>query len=489
MASASARFRPLSEKILQSSYRLSPSEIGIATEIVSEGERQIADLDVAIARARIELEQLTQQREVVRKQVLEHRQAIRPVRRLPPEIVSKLLVSALPDTPHDDFADTPWYLGHICRYWRDVALAEPALWLDIFIMGADNYSIERLETQLARSSNFPLKVLFWSSLFGKTSSHAITLLQMLISRATRWTTASIVMNAGAFCHLAPLRGRIPRLHYLRISISEYEGSGSAESSDPFEIAPALREVVLENLTGLPHPLVVPFGQLTYLKADDEAPVAAILRCTPGLEHASFDFNEVFFSGPPISLPRLRNLYISSLGFLSHLILPSLEELYMVDADPAPLLSLLRRCLSIKLRTLRIAFCTPDRTSAILAACPTVKTLGIQIVADDNGNKLVKNLAVRRQGSCMGPNVDSITIGLDRSEIKQDAFVRMVESRWRVPAQGGPCCRLRSIELLINDGMTLSTSTLERLDVLKREGLRVSVLEGLDALKALQDWRI
>jgi hypothetical protein len=66
---------------------------------------------------------------------------------------------------------------------------------------------------------------------------------------------------------------------------------------------------------------------------------------------------------------------------------------------------------------------------------------------------------------------------------------MVESRWRVPAQG-PCCRLRSVELLVAKGETAFSKSMEqRLDVLKREGLRMSILQGSEASSELMEWRI
>ncbi|KAF8177781.1 hypothetical protein K438DRAFT_1605980, partial [Mycena galopus ATCC 62051] len=126
---------PFTNQFLQSSQRLSASEIAIAREFIAIGEHCLSYVDATITRAGsgIEVDGLTQQREDILEQVLEHKNAVRCIRRLPPEIISKFLVFALPYVDPDDFGETPWHLGHVCRYWRDVALASPGLWTDIVI--------------------------------------------------------------------------------------------------------------------------------------------------------------------------------------------------------------------------------------------------------------------------------------------------------------------------------------------------------------------
>ncbi|KAJ6534857.1 hypothetical protein B0H19DRAFT_1271541 [Mycena capillaripes] len=214
-----------------------------------------------------------------------------------------------------------------------------------------------------------------------------------------------------------------------------------------------------------------------------------LQSTPDLAMASLDFTDDPHDHglPLIRLPHLRRLYISSQPFLNQLELPALEEIYMVDTHPAPFLSLVDRCPTIRLHTLRIAFCTPAHISQILEVCPTVQTLGVQITPRDKGNDLLSSLTARPH--CIGPNVHSIVLSIDGAKIKYGLFVSMVESRWRVPAEG-PWCRLRSVELLVINGETAFNQSMEqRLDVLKKEGLRVSILQGSEASSELMEWRI
>ncbi|KAJ6524276.1 hypothetical protein DFH09DRAFT_1329558 [Mycena vulgaris] len=223
-------------------------------------------------------------------------------------------------------------------------------------------------------------------------------------------------------------------------------------------------------------------------------IAAILRTTHNLEVANLYFTDL----PPntglplIRLLHLHRLYSSRQVFLNHLELSALEEIYMVDTHPAPLLSLLERCPTIRLKTLRMERCHTAHLSLMLDASPTVQTLGVRIMYGDDGDNLLRKLTVRRIGATtfpgIGPNVHSIILAIDHTHLDYEQFVDMVESRWRVPREGGPCTRLRSMELLILDWATmLSTSVEQRLNMLQEEGLQVSILHGSEAGRELMNW--
>ncbi|KAJ7185281.1 hypothetical protein C8R46DRAFT_1059977 [Mycena filopes] len=486
---------PFAKEFLDSSLRLSPFEIDMAKAIISTGERRLSELDA--------------EREQILSIVQQHQRAIRPIRRLPPEIVAKFLTLAVPYVEPDDFGKTPWYLGHICQYWRDVAVATPTLWSDIVLMRTNKSSLEKLETQLARSSNAPLKVLLWRSYTTDDDFLMETFIRLLVDCAPRWTNASLVIQPNHFVLLSPLRGHIPLLQYLRIDVSDAFGSSShrydgifddpaspwsqrsQKSSNPFEIAPALRDVTLEGIDGLPNGLVLPFGQLTRLKlATTHRQIISLLQTTPNLEQASLDFTTD--SGPGgalIRLARLRRLYVSDPEFLDQLEVPALEEIYMVDTVHTPFLSLVARNPTLRLQTLRVLWCNPDHIATMLAACPTVHTLSVQIMSRDKSDDLFRRLALNA-GTCIGPNVQSIAFGVDGAKVRYGLFMNMVESRWRVPIEGGPCRRLQSVELRdVKPANALNTAMERKLEAFEREGLRVSVLQGSAASAALMEWRI
>ncbi|KAJ6557564.1 hypothetical protein B0H19DRAFT_118495 [Mycena capillaripes] len=278
-----------------------------------------------------------------------------------------------------------------------------------------------------------------------------------------------MLRPANFAFLAPLRRRIPLLRYLRIAVV----AGGF-------IPPSVSQEL-------------PFSQLTRLKMlGDPLSHAVILQNAPDLEAADLEFkpgsSEVAAS--MIRLPQLRRLYVGAQFFLDQLELPALEEIYMVYCPPAPFLSLIGRRLTIRLTTLRMASCFPPYISQILATCSTVQTLGVQILhSDSRCNDLLLDLTVRNN-MCIGPNVDTIALGIDGANLYYGLLVNMVESRWRVPAQGGSYCRLRSVKLLsTHDSRLLSTRIEQRLEVLEREGLQVSVLQGSVASMELIYWRI
>ncbi|KAF8214837.1 hypothetical protein K438DRAFT_1802229 [Mycena galopus ATCC 62051] len=498
---------PLTKDVLQSSQRLSAAEIALATHFISIAEQELSDVERAIDRASpgVEWDELTHQREDIAQQILQHKNAIRCIRRLPPEIVSEFLALTLPYVEPNDFGETPWYLGHICQYWRDVALASANLWSDIVIVNVNEYPVEQLQTLLGRAENSPLKFRFWAPNAGRQNPRVRELLQIMVACSDRWRSASIFITPSDWTLLAPLRGRLSMLRSLRIDVSDFEGfyrsnaTVSEDIVDPFELAPALRDATLEDLSGLPHPLVLPFQQLTRLQViTSYGAIGALLPTAPNLEMATLDFTNLSSDSeiPLLCLPHLRRLYLTSQLFLDHLELPALEEIYMLDTHPtSPFLSLVERCPTIRLTTLRLAWYTSTNISRILEACPTVETLGLQMISvNAAGSEVFSDLTVRRPSAMaytgVGHSLQSISLAIDGALIVTELFVDMVESRWRVPAEGSPFRRLRSVELLITDGGTVDRTRWEnRLAGLREEGLRVSVLDGSEARLELKNWRV
>ncbi|KAJ7618624.1 hypothetical protein FB45DRAFT_1063245 [Roridomyces roridus] len=411
-------------------------------KVVIEGECRIVDLDSAICHAKFELERMAHARVVIiQGQVARHKNATRAFRRLPPEIVGKILISAAPVSDADDIMESPWYLGHICHYWRERALPT-----------SRDAALPVLER--------PLKVLYWSA-----SKPDPRLLRMLVERSERWTFASHLLNPHNFGEIAPIRGRIPQLRHLRIEVVTFwpPGATSKTQSQPFEIAPALRDISFDDLSGLSYPLMFPWSQLTRLKGTGRlSKLLASLQRMPNLELVSLTLEgDLFATAPstPITLPRLH----------------------------------------LTLRTLRIMFCNPAHITQILTAVPTIETLAFQIMSSDKPDALLKNLTPRggqdQQQPCLRPNIHSITVALDQGSFRPGQFMNMVESRWRIPAavlakgETPPCVRLRSVEILVFRDTECVEPVMQRLGALEHQGLKVSMLYGHEATDQFYDWRI
>ncbi|KAJ7359775.1 hypothetical protein DFH08DRAFT_667375, partial [Mycena albidolilacea] len=98
------------------------SEIPFIHDIMSDGQKQVDALEAAIA-------QLTRKRDEIVENIRQHRAILSPIRRMPPELAGEILVLSLSSDDDGDIAnEPPWYLVHICRFWRHCVLAYPALW-------------------------------------------------------------------------------------------------------------------------------------------------------------------------------------------------------------------------------------------------------------------------------------------------------------------------------------------------------------------------
>ncbi|KAF8202008.1 hypothetical protein K438DRAFT_1581458, partial [Mycena galopus ATCC 62051] len=82
-----------------------------------------------------------------------------PVLMLPPEITILIFLHCLPEAsayPQPSPLSAPLLLAQICRQWRDIAIASPALWRSIGLV--DTRSVGVFQTWLSRSGNHPLNL-------------------------------------------------------------------------------------------------------------------------------------------------------------------------------------------------------------------------------------------------------------------------------------------------------------------------------------------
>ncbi|KAJ6595056.1 hypothetical protein DFH09DRAFT_1024921 [Mycena vulgaris] len=115
------------------------------------------------------LAQLVRQRDDAVQSVRDHKAVMSSVRRVPSELLCEIFLLTSPHTrliAGEATTQPPWYIGHVCRLWRDAALSYPLLWTNIEIHLCPslsfkaNYPLSMVETQLLRSTNAPLEVTF-----------------------------------------------------------------------------------------------------------------------------------------------------------------------------------------------------------------------------------------------------------------------------------------------------------------------------------------
>ncbi|KAJ7885711.1 hypothetical protein B0H14DRAFT_1339843 [Mycena olivaceomarginata] len=252
-----------------------------------------------------------------------------PVLTLPNEIVTEIFVHFLPVYPlYPPLTGpgSPTLLAQICREWRDIALATPALWQAISL--SDRYEVPlhlRLcDMWLSRSRCHPLSLGFDE--FALSSSQATDALSALVPHRARWQHLHIYALSPS--RLDTLQGPMPLLRSLDLSL--------AEMTDPFapqvllREMPLLRTVVLNDAAA--GRLILPWVQLTSLTLRWLYPreCAPILQNTLNLVHCDLGLVDDDDEGTPdITLPALRSLTLrgrSIPGYLETLIVPALHNL-------------------------------------------------------------------------------------------------------------------------------------------------------------------
>jgi hypothetical protein len=296
-------------------------------------------MNVQIDLLRAKLDQLVAERDGIAERVQQYTAVLSPIRRVPPELICEVFAWTLPFTGRvagDAVNQPPWYLGHISRPWRDIALAYPTLWNSITLPDSrldphqSTPTLASVETQLLRSANASLAVDFtWSNAFDVTP-----FLDMLLKHSNRWASIRLFCDPDSrillFDLLQPIKGRLSRLNKLEF-ISD-PGDTFDVSSDVFSIAPSLREALFAepSFNRYSSPLLLPWRQITrYRGIFKVQQQLEALRVAPNLIECGIGFQE--WGGPPlddasITLPHLHRLYVERGEFLAHLTAPKLKYL-------------------------------------------------------------------------------------------------------------------------------------------------------------------
>ncbi|KAJ7707370.1 hypothetical protein B0H17DRAFT_1125186 [Mycena rosella] len=197
-----------------------------------------------------------------------------PVLTLPVEITSQFFIHCLPDNPLDPGAsEAAVVLGHVCRYWRDIALSVPQLW--------SRWSVA-IDSR-HRSQNRPLSIRLhhkdgagddvsatderW---WDRASDFVGDVMPLVFPHFRRWKHVEFNVPLTMLHALSSpeLNEELPNLTHLSLGSAQHDwGYGDEEDSITlFTSAPQLRSlhIILEtdsNLGRLDH-VELPFHQLT-----------------------------------------------------------------------------------------------------------------------------------------------------------------------------------------------------------------------------------
>ncbi|KAF7377782.1 F-box domain-containing protein [Mycena sanguinolenta] len=171
-----------------------------------------------------------------------------PVLTLPNEIVSEIFIYFLPVYPYPSPLMgrlSPTVLTHICRQWKEIALATPALWRAIsyprHLGDHQGQLLQILESWLDRSGSLPLSFVMEPWINNPLSDECLA---ALVLHRQRWEYMTLSVASESVVRLIP--GTMPLLR--QIEIEPWESLEPPPSPIRFDKVPRLRSVTfLEDL--------------------------------------------------------------------------------------------------------------------------------------------------------------------------------------------------------------------------------------------------
>ncbi|KAJ7148395.1 hypothetical protein C8R43DRAFT_517838 [Mycena crocata] len=453
-------------------------EIDCIESVITEKRARKTRLDAQIAAVQLSLETLTRKRSILEVEIHEHEGTLSPLRRMPPELLSLIFVL----THIRDKNPAPWKISQVCRRWQAIVSSQPSFWKSIIVdfgNGQRDSSTSKsgLETQLQRSGNSPLNILFKCRFsFWDYTKHELAILLILAKHCRQWEKVQMSCPVGLYSHLTGIRGQLPLLRELNLQSDRYRAPDREEeedevlSIDVFKFAPELERVSLNTGAGVT--LVLPFSHLLqYVARSGWDTFCNALHSPSNLIECGL--NLVGTSVPPtttIALPNLLRLSLSASNLLEYLDTPNLQELYC-RSYLDHLSSLCARRL-LRLQKLVLLSASITDVAGILEKVPTITEIGLSIKRDSI-DPLATVLTIRNESTDLAPTLQCITICSSKERAAlfsthssaSPLVIDMVESRWR----GG-----QSRSITYPDPAEWMWGVDERLEPFQAEGLKVRV---------------
>ncbi|KAJ7508330.1 hypothetical protein B0H11DRAFT_1847791 [Mycena galericulata] len=443
----SLRASPNCDHLFSSNAAPLDSEIPLIRQIVVESQAYVDALNFRIQALRATMDELIAKREKVVDHIQLHNAVLSPIRRVPPEIVCEIFTWMPESTRMMD--DTPvkqpsWWLGHICRSWREIALADSRLWRSFTIFQSPEYPHEvaypqsMIQTQLLWSANSPLAIEFdWdqAETFGNSP-----VLDTLLACSNRWGSIRVRCHCDTsrtiLDVLSGLKGQFSQLQTLEFII-DGDPEYPSQQWDIFSIAPRLSNVLLTNsVVGQYSPnFLIPWQQITrYRGVFSLARHLDIFQDSPNLVECGIGFDELngVHGDVMVTLPHLGRLFAEKSVILSHLIIPPLAELFTEGAVD-PLLPFVHRS-SCRLTTLVLTSCSSSEgLIPVLEASPSLQLLHFDdgLAEAHTAGVLFTAMTVFGTSRDILPNLTSFAYGTDARRLDTstyDSLFHMIRSR-------------------------------------------------------------
>ncbi|KAJ7018195.1 hypothetical protein C8F04DRAFT_1152467 [Mycena alexandri] len=393
------------------------------------------------------------------------------LRWLPAELICEIMARTLPHTKaigsHTTVLQAPWWLGHICRRWRAIALGYLPLWSSFGLCASyiqvqmdriSSPTAEKMQLRLTGSET-PLDVtLMWQRFDANAPSESVPRWRSLRLNMYRNSPEDVIIPL-----LYGIKGRLPLLRTLECTSSSQRQPASA-FGDLFANLPNLREVYFadaeaEDIDDSLHPSInLPWQQITHFRGRYRAlhDGFTILRAAPNLVECGLTIDK--WNAEPdtafelLAPQQIELFHLCRLStqckppnFLQTLTVPALQELWITFPEAASLLSCIERSAAYQLVTLVVYQCAGDVAPTlvpILHVLPALHTFFLEFPdgRDATGNIFdaltIKNPSLDSSSTVHHnyDNINSICPALSRIAVGDltashiTAFLDMIQSR-------------------------------------------------------------
>lgn len=374
---------PETEKLIRSNDPPLESQANEISEILKVAKNCKATLELEIEEVQSRLLRLQRADENITRHIARFSLALRAVRRLPPEILSCIFLSYFRIGRKDSKSENQrniWRLGHICRYWRTVALSTQELWSEFTVACSMRDKTEMVRIWLQRVGAHPLSFKFeCDDYFAWNGRHksCADALAPFISCSAQWRNARFRLHHDLVSTLAPVLGHIPLLETLKFDAQSGYIITPEVPFDAFSVAPKLRALSISGMCREAPTAALPWSQITCYAGDVYWHHTHVLTLALNILDFTLDTQGTDDSEVgDLVVHQLRHFHFRS-GSLSRLILPALETLrfpmsrekrnsnMMLPTDLRSISDLLTRSHTNNLTVLRIDDC--DRPSRELLA--------------------------------------------------------------------------------------------------------------------------
>ncbi|KAJ7288611.1 hypothetical protein C8J57DRAFT_1707022 [Mycena rebaudengoi] len=428
-------------------------------------------LAAEIAAAQLHLLRLQRTDEDAKHHIDRCTAAIGPVRRLPSEILSQIFVFYRQDTFLDTnfVAHDHWKLGHICTYWRNVAVHTQELW-STFQHGCfcGTQSVEMASMWLKRAGSHPLTIIFDCAnhcLSSHNGRRCSGIFAVLMSRSEHWKSARFIISGSELPAFESVRNRLPILEELDLRVERHEIL--EQSFDAFSLAPRLHTLRLRDVRT---PMSLPWGQIMDYEGQlFDHTGTHILKLAPNILTLKFyDTRDTQYSEPIVH--NLRHLhYRFGATALKSLVLPSLKSLrFCMQISGVDLASFTQSSWNtVTLLHIESVTAKHPRILLLFAATSSLTDLTIECHSDAEPDYIFGRLAASPT-----EDVPALLLLLRRLTVSSlrasESLLRLVQSRRVASAE---TARLESLTVRFGQG---DAAYADRLRQLRGDGMQIFV---------------